>query len=322
MSNCCSLNIERENPTKENSIENSRENSRENTIKMPSIQLAKIFSYVTFRNMRFLILDCPSNETLPYYLKEFISHQITDVVRVCEPSYDTESLTKNNIRVHDWHFQDGSVPSPQIIQKWLSLVEEVFGPIHYKKLTNTNERYSYSDEGPRIAIHCVAGLGRAPVLVAIALIESGMESLDAVTYIRNTRRGAFNSKQIAFLDTYKRGQYNKKPSKLANIMLSKRDKTKNHSNSSNNTSSSSFFVRGRTTSSKSNNNSISMKSTKSTNDEINSAAANRSGILFSLNKIFKSKNSGNGNSASHPHINTIHDCNNNKTDIECVKIIN
>jgi hypothetical protein len=52
---------------------------------------------------------------------------------------------------------------------------------------------------PTIAVHCVAGLGRAPVLVAIALIELGMEPLDAVAYIRTNRRGAFNKPQISYL---------------------------------------------------------------------------------------------------------------------------
>ena len=41
-----------------------------------------------------------------------------------------------------------------------------------------------SDEGSCVAVHCVAGLGRAPVLVALALIELGLKYEDAVQLIR------------------------------------------------------------------------------------------------------------------------------------------
>ncbi len=50
-----------------------------------------------------------------------------------------------------------------------------------------------------LAVHCVAGLGRAPVLVAIALIEAGMSAHDAIQLVRAKRRGALNSKQLRFL---------------------------------------------------------------------------------------------------------------------------
>ena len=35
-----------------------------------------------------------------------------------------------------------------------------------------------------VGVHCVTGLGRAPVLVAVALVELGMKYEDAVQFIR------------------------------------------------------------------------------------------------------------------------------------------
>ena len=48
---------------------------------------------------------------------------------------------------------------------------------------------------PRIAVHCVAGLGRAPLLVAIALVHRGCESINAIELIRKHRSGALNITQ-------------------------------------------------------------------------------------------------------------------------------
>ena len=56
--------------------------------------------------------------------------------------------------------------------------------------------------GPSIGVHCVAGLGRAPVLVCIALMHSGMSAHDAVHLVRKKRRGAINAKQLEFLERY------------------------------------------------------------------------------------------------------------------------
>ncbi|XP_053322141.1 protein tyrosine phosphatase type IVA 3 isoform X2 [Spea bombifrons] len=46
-------------------------------------------------------------------------------------------------------------------------------------------------------------VGRAPVLVALALIESGMKYEDAIQFIRQKRRGAINSKQLTYLEKYR-----------------------------------------------------------------------------------------------------------------------
>lgn len=77
------------------------------------------------------------------------------------------------------------------MREWLQLLEK------NKQIAETAR-----DEGlpvPTIAVHCVAGLGRAPVLVAIGLIEMGMKPLDAIEFIRSKRRGAFNKPQISYL---------------------------------------------------------------------------------------------------------------------------
>ncbi len=90
-------------------------------------------------------------------------------------------------------YPDGHSPPDDVLNRWLDIVHERF-------LANAN-----MSTKPTIAVHCVAGLGRAPVLVAIALIEfSGMDPVEAVVLIRKHRRGAINDKQLNFLETYQR----------------------------------------------------------------------------------------------------------------------
>ena len=48
------------------------------------------------------------------------------------------------------------------------------------------------DSTARIAVHCVAGLGRAPFLVAIGLVNNGCSSINAIELIRKNRSGALN----------------------------------------------------------------------------------------------------------------------------------
>ena len=72
------------------------------------------------------------------------------------------------------HFEDGASPPIEIIKSWCEVVHSTFD----KKNSGIK---------PCIAVHCVAGLGRAPVLVAIALIEYGMDPIAAVTFIRERR---------------------------------------------------------------------------------------------------------------------------------------
>ncbi|XP_048216169.1 protein tyrosine phosphatase type IVA 1-like [Perognathus longimembris pacificus] len=142
---------------------------------------------VTYGNMRFLITHNPTSATLSRFIEELKKHGVTTIVRLCEATYDTALVEKEGIRVLDWPFDDGSSPSKRIVDDWLHLVN-----IQFRK-----------EPGCCIAVHCVAGLGRTPVLVALALIESGMKYEDAVQFIRQKRHGAFNSKQLLYLEKYR-----------------------------------------------------------------------------------------------------------------------
>ncbi|KAM9229112.1 protein tyrosine phosphatase type IVA 1-like [Dugong dugon] len=142
---------------------------------------------VAYRNMRFLITHNPTNVTLNKFIEKLKKYGVTTIVRVCEATYDTALVEKEAIHVLDWPFDDGAPPSNQIVDDWLSLVKIKF----------------CEEPGCCIAVHCVADLGRAPVLVALALIEGGMKYEDAVQFIRQKWHGAFNSKQLLYLEKYR-----------------------------------------------------------------------------------------------------------------------
>uniref|UniRef100_A0A915HS98 Protein tyrosine phosphatase type IVA 3 n=1 Tax=Romanomermis culicivorax TaxID=13658 RepID=A0A915HS98_ROMCU len=104
--------------------------------------------------------------------------------------------------IQDWEFPDGQPPPEDVRQKWINLLKEIF----------------VEKPGCCVAVHCVAGLGRAPVMVALALMESGMKYADAVDLIRQHRRGAINTKQMDFLEKYKAHGWLRKRDKECSII--------------------------------------------------------------------------------------------------------
>ncbi|CAB0037999.1 unnamed protein product [Trichogramma brassicae] len=142
---------------------------------------------IEFKNMKFLITDRPNDQTIHSFIQELKNHKVKEVVRVCEPTYETGELKSEGINVIDLLFEDGTYPPNEVIDDWFELIKT---------------RFQKSPDGC-IAVHCVAGLGRAPVLVALALIELGLKYEDAVALIREKRRGAINAKQLAYLEKYR-----------------------------------------------------------------------------------------------------------------------
>lgn len=144
-------------------------------------------SEIKHKNMRFLITDRPNDLNVERYIDELNKYNARVVVRVCEPTYNTDKLEEKGIKVIDAAFPDGQTPPTEIRDEWFHLLKDQF-----RQTPNTC-----------VAIHCVAGLGRAPVMVALALMELGMSYEEAVELIRSKRRGALNSKQLEFLEKYR-----------------------------------------------------------------------------------------------------------------------
>lgn len=149
-------------------------------------------SVLEMKNYSFLITECPTDANCESYVKALVAKNCTTLVRACDPSYDTKPMQDAGISIVELAFQDGDPPPASIVNSWLDLVEEQFKPANQKVKKSS------------IAVHCVAGLGRAPVLVAIALVEAGMSPVDAISFIRKRRRGAINARQLKYIESYKR----------------------------------------------------------------------------------------------------------------------
>jgi protein tyrosine phosphatase type IVA len=151
---------------------------------------------IEVKGMRFLIMDAPKQGNLHLYIKDMRNLSVTDIVRVCEPTYSTSELTAAGIQVHEMEYSDGTSPPKELIDRWLLLVDQTFFQ---------NKPTGGGDSKACISVHCVAGLGRAPVMVALALIEfADMDPVEAVALIRRQRRGAINEKQLLYLEKYKK----------------------------------------------------------------------------------------------------------------------
>lgn len=194
--------------------------SASNSSSLLALSIVNRPSLIEYKNLRFLIMDAPTESNVHAYIEVLMKKNVVAVVRACEPTYQVDALIRSGIKVMEAPFPDGDPPSEGILHDWLALVNRVFsenesvgGKAHSKSVgattaTGTVVTLSDKDESEQpakktIAVHCVAGLGRAPVMVAIALIEAGMSNLDVIDFIRKRRRGAFNSKQLKYIQSYK-----------------------------------------------------------------------------------------------------------------------
>ena len=64
-------------------------------------------SILEYDRTKFMIFSAPDENSLEYwikvqslFLKEFKTHNVTDIVRTCEKTYSEESILNQKIRIH------------------------------------------------------------------------------------------------------------------------------------------------------------------------------------------------------------------------------
>lgn len=142
---------------------------------------------ITYKKQKYIISTTPSNDTISDYVSFLTSHNVSLLIRTCEPTYDITPIKAAGIKCVDLQFLDGQYPPKNIIDSWRGLIMK----------ERSKNPYAV------ICVHCISGYGRAPTLVAASLIDDGMDNFDAVLYIRKKRPGAINSVQLTWLENYK-----------------------------------------------------------------------------------------------------------------------
>lgn len=129
---------------------------------------------------KYIVTPSPDSNSIYSYKNLLFDNSITTVLRLCEKyEYDDEYLTTANIQVIHMPLKDGDVPDVDVVKQWLNII---------------------NNEKNGIAVHCRAGLGRAPLFVCIGLIKiSGMDDVEAINFVRNHIKGSLNLRQIDFL---------------------------------------------------------------------------------------------------------------------------
>lgn len=135
--------------------------------------------------IKFVITEIPKKEQLADYETLLKNFEVNFLIRIVKKSLLYE-INVPNLRVVDFtDFEDGSVPSKEIVARYISIMEDI-------KMKCIN---------PIIAIHCYSSLGRAPTLISLSMIKENkkIDRHDMILYIRKKRPGAFNSKQLNWL---------------------------------------------------------------------------------------------------------------------------
>ena len=138
---------------------------------------------IKHNNFTYHVSSSPNPNNVEHYKDFFIKNDVFTIVRLCEKLYNAEFFMMHHMKIFELEIEDGHIPSNEIIDEWI-------------KIINNLKKYNQQD----VFIHCRSGLGRAPMMICIALIMiDDYDPYDAIKKIRSKIKGALNSTQIKFI---------------------------------------------------------------------------------------------------------------------------
>lgn len=131
-----------------------------------------------------------------FYYHYFKDHNVTTIIRLNEPEYESSGFQEIGFDHHDLIFPDGYPPTSTIAAKFIKIVDEAKGAV---------------------AVHCYAGIGRTGTLIAAYLMARyDFSPQMATAWTRICRPGSVIGEQQDWLFTkFDRYTINKSPAKAA-----------------------------------------------------------------------------------------------------------
>lgn len=138
--------------------------------------------------VKFIMIECPTDKQMGIFIDILKKNNVNYLVRINQNVYDTTEILYQipELIIKDMYFRDGDYPPNNIINDYML----------FKQSLNKNPI-------PVIAIHCIASLGRSPCIIALQMINDKlMGRYEIINYIRNKKKGCFNSKQLKWVLEY------------------------------------------------------------------------------------------------------------------------
>lgn len=130
------------------------------------------------------------NSSLEKISESLKNLKVKTVIRLNKPKYNPDLLKKKGIKHFDLHFKDGSVPSIELVDRFIDIC---------------------SSQQGAVSVHCKAGLGRTGTLIGCYSIKIFKFPADAfIAWCRLCRPGSILGPQQQFLLDYEYSIKNKK----------------------------------------------------------------------------------------------------------------